>query len=118
MSEASMPQGEAAAGHAQVAPRQPRRVLRNIACLLAGALALAVPLLWLAGPERSFADTLAVVAWAWLLLGLPLMAVLVIGGIRTARRGREPKLVGVAQWFAMGLAVGVVLLEAPRLLPV
>ena len=42
-------------------------------------------------------------------------AVLVIGGLR-ARRGHEPKLLGVAQWFAIGLAVGVVLLEAPRLI--
>lgn len=115
MSEASMPRGEAAGNIESGAERQPRRLAVNIACLVAGALALAVPLLWLAGPERSLADTLAMAAWAWVLLGLPLMAVLVIGGLR-ARRGHEPKLLGVAQWFAIGLAVGVVLLEAPRLI--
>lgn len=115
MSEASMPRGDTSATLGDAA-RPPRPLARNAMCLLAGALSLAIPLLWLAGPERSFADTLAVAAWAWLLLGAPLLALLVIGGIGAARRGREPKLVGVAQWFAVGLAMGVVLLEAPRLL--
>ena len=120
MTEASMPRGEAAgtigSGTTESgAARQPRRRAVDMACLVAGALALAVPLLWLTGPERSFADTLAMAAWAWVLLGVPLMAVLVIGGLRAARRGHEPRLVGVARWFAIGLAMGVVLLEAPRL---
>lgn len=116
MSEASIPRAPAVEGHARAATPQPRHVARNIACLVAGALALAVPLLWLTGPDRTFADTLAVAAWAWLLLGVPLLALLVIGGIGAARQGREPRLIGVAQWFAIGLAMGVVLLEVPRLL--
>ena len=116
MTEASMPRGEAVGNIKSSAARQPRRLAMNIACLVAGALALVVPLLWLAGPERSFADTLAMAAWAWVLLGVPLMAVLVIGGLRASRQRSEPKLVGVAQWFAIGLAMGVVLLETPRLI--
>ena len=67
-------------------------------------------------PRVTYLAPLAVAAWAWVLLGVPLMAVLVIGGLRASRQRSEPKLVGVAQWFAIGLAMGVVLLEAPRLI--
>lgn len=117
MSEASMPRAGTAAGAGKGARPDRRRLAAPIACMVAGVLALAAPLTWLGGPERSFADTLAIAAWAWLLLGLPLLALLIIGGIRAARHGREPRLLGVARWFAIGLAMGVVLLEAPRLFP-
>lgn len=116
MSEVSMTRERAVAAGGPGTAGPPRRMAINIACLVAGVLAFALPLLWLAGPERTFADTLAVAAWAWLLLGAPLVVLLVVGGIGAARRGQEPRLIGVAQWFAIGLAVGVVLLEASRLL--
>nr|AOH35415.1 hypothetical protein BGP89_02785 [Luteimonas sp. JM171] len=115
MSEASMTREPAVAAGGPGTAGQPRRMVMKIACLVAGVLAFALPLLWLAGPERSFADTLAVAAWAWLLLGAPLVVLLVVGGIGAARRGQEPRLVGVAQWFAIGMATGVVLLELQRL---
>ncbi|MFZ7096005.1 hypothetical protein ACOPJQ_05965 [Luteimonas dalianensis] len=70
----------------------------------------------LAGPDRSFADTLAFAAWAWLLLGLPLLAVLTVGGVRAARTGREPRLLVATKWFAIGLACAVVLSEVQRVL--
>lgn len=86
-------------------------------CAVAGALALAVPLLWFRGPQHTLGDTLSFAAWAWLLMGVPLMAVLVVGGIGAARRGREPKLLGAVQWFAVGMAAAVLLVEIPCLLP-
>lgn len=115
MSEASMPDRGAAAPGAGRRGKVGSLAL-PVACMLAGMTALATALVLLGGPARTFADTLAIVAWAWLLLGLPLLAVLVIGGIGAARHGREPRLLGVARWFAIGLATGVVLLESPRLL--
>lgn len=116
MSEVSMPRGEALTNRSVREQREPRRLALPIACMAAGVLAFAAPLLWLGGPERTFADTLAYAAWAWLLLGLPLLAVLVVGGVRAARTGREPQLLVATQWFAVGLAAGIVLVEAQRLL--
>ena len=117
MSEVSMPRAEAVTNAGSDQGREPRRLAVPITCVVAGALAFAVPLLWLGGPDRTLGDTLAFAAWAWLLLGLPLLAVLVAGGVRAARTGREPKLLVATRWFAVGLAMGIVLLEAPRLLP-
>src|SRR5699024_9955435 len=116
MSEVSMPRAGTDTNGGVEARGRSRELAVAVLCLIAGALALAAPLLWLVGAERTFADTLAFAAWAWLLFGLPLLAVLVVGGVRAARHGREPRLLGAFQWFAVGLAVGVVLLEAPRLL--
>lgn len=116
MSEASMPRGDALAVSQAGAQAPPRRLAVPLACLLAGVLAFAVPLALFAAPERTFADTLAFAAWAWLLLGLPLLAVLAIGGIRAARSGREPQLLVATRWFAIGLACAVVLSELHRLL--
>ncbi|MEN1926439.1 hypothetical protein WCE55_13160 [Luteimonas sp. MJ293] len=83
---------------------------------VAGAAALAIPLLWARGPAHTLGDTLAFAAWGWVLLGVPLMAVLVIGGVGAARKGKEPKLLGALQWFAVGMAAAVVLVEIPCLL--
>lgn len=116
MSEASMPRRDALAADSAGTRGAPRGLAVPAVCFLAGVLAFAVPLLRYAGPDRSFADTLAYAAGAWLLLGLPLLAVLVIGGIRAARSGREPRLLVATRWFAIGLACAVVLLEAIRLL--
>ena len=116
MSEASVPRGEALTHEGADGVREPRKLAARLTCLAAGALAFAVPLLWLGSPDRTLGDTLAFAAWAWLLLGLPLLAVLLAGGVRAARTGREPRLIVATQWFAAGLAMGVVLLEAPRLL--
>lgn len=116
MSEASMPRGQAVASTGAVGRESPRGLAIPAACLVAGALAFAVPLAVLAGPDRSFADTLAFAAWAWLLLGLPLLAVLTVGGVRAARTGREPRLLVATKWFAIGLACAVVLSEVQRVL--
>ena len=116
MSEASMPRGQALASNRANGRESPRGLAAPAVCLVAGALAFAVPLALLAGPDRSLADTLALAAWAWLLLGLPLLAVLAIGGVRAARTGREPRLLVATKWFAIGLACAVVLSEAHRLL--
>lgn len=117
MSEASMPRGDALARSPTDARGSPRTLVVPAVCLLAGALAFAMPLALFAPPDRSFADTLAFAAWAWLLLGLPLLTVLVVGGVRAARSGKEPRLLVATKWFAIGLAAAVVLMEALRLLP-